>query len=631
MILQALNEYYQAMNALGKIAPFGMEWKSLPFIIVISPEGEYVDFVDTRDKGENKLGRRYLVAKTKGRSGSKSYETSQVLWDHSGYVLGIPTEQDANKVEMAPKQHEAFKRELKELCETFPENKEFRAIQLFYDKGQHLALPQEAIEAISKKVGANISFRLSTENDLNRLIASHLDIASYVGGPSSTSSNSDPIGRCLVTGERAPIARLHGGVSLFGAQPGANLISFQKGSGYDSYGKEQGLNAPISVASSDAISTALNHLLLADSNTNYRIGDTTFVFWSTLHQDSLLECYKKATFNGIETSRNDADDEEDDEDTPKRPRRKASSKPQGLDPELEAHKVLSALKSIRGNKGAHIDRKSQDQFYILGLTPNAKRISVKLWQQGSVQEIVSNTLKHLEDMNIVRFGGLVDNEHPRLRSLYTVMKAVSSSNKSDKWSALMIQGIVESIVKGRPYPEALQLACLERILHDHSTSSPVSELRAAILKAYINRKYNYERITMALDKTNAEPAYLAGRLFAVLEGIQKAAIKQANATITDRYYRTASSTPGIIFGRLTQLSVHHLSKIDKEKPGLAYLFRKEIEQIYSLLPGGTARFPKYLNPDEQSIFAAGYYHQRNTSLKNEKGDLQEQEMLETAN
>jgi len=135
MILKALYDYYQAMGKLGKVASPGMEWKAIPFVIVIDENGTFRRVIDTRDK-EHKQGREYLVAKTKGRSGSKSYAISQILWDHSGYVLGIPTDDSEEKQVMAPKQHDAFKQELAKFRELFPENKGFKAIELFYEKSE---------------------------------------------------------------------------------------------------------------------------------------------------------------------------------------------------------------------------------------------------------------------------------------------------------------------------------------------------------------------------------------------------------------------------------------------------------------------------------------------------------------
>ena len=621
MILKALYDYYQAMAELGKVAPSGMEWKAIPFIIVIDEDGTFRRAIDTRDK-EHKLGQEYLVAKAKGRSGSKSYAISQILWDHSGYVLGMPTDDSEEKLVMAPKQHEAFKQELTKLRELFPENKGFEAIELFYEKyeGQKEGelsdlfevevkdlsniIPEDILLEIKKKVGANISFQLSTESDPNQLISSHRDIRSYLAG--STEEEGEEMGRCLVTGEKGTIARLHGGISLFGAQANATLISFQKFSGYDSYGKEQGLNAPISQPASDAIISGLNMLLEKDKNTNYRIGETTFVFWNTLQDDELLKNYQEATFTGL-PSDSDFDEEEEATSTSKK---KVAKK----NPEQETKVVIQALRSALGDKNANIDRKNSDRFYILALAPNAKRVSVKLWMEGTVSEIVGNTLAHLDDMNIVRFGGLLDEETPPLRPVYRIMKAIYTATDSTKWPRQVVQELLEGIIKGLPYAPALQMACLERIHHDHTSKYPVTELRAALLKAYINRKHRknpqIKQLTMALDKSNSNPAYLAGRLFALLERIQEKAIPGVKANITDRYFRTASATPGIIFGRLLQLSAFHLSKIKKEHGGLGFYFDRQIQEVLELLPGGQATFDKFFTPDQQSIFAVGYYHQK---------------------
>lgn len=621
MILKALYDYYQAMAELGKVAPSGMEWKAIPFIIVIDEDGTFRRVIDTRDK-ENKQGREYLVAKPKGRSGSKSYAISQILWDHSGYVLGIPTDDSEEKQVMAPKQHDAFKQELAKFRELFPENKGFKAIELFYKKYEEKKeeepsdlfaeevkdlsniIPEDILLEIKKKVGANISFLLSTESNPNKLISSHEDIQSYQAGGSE--EEGEDKGRCLVTGEQGTIARLHGGISLFGAQVNATLISFQKSSGYDSYGKEQGLNAPISQTASDAIISGLNMLLEKDKNTNYRIGETTFIFWNTLQDDKLLKNYQEATFTGL-PSDSDFDEEEEATSTSKK---KVAKK----NPEQETKVVIQALRSALGDKNANIDRKNSDRFYILALAPNAKRVSVKLWMEGTVSEIVGNTLAHLDDMNIVRFGGLLDEETPPLRPVYRIMKAIYTATDSTKWPRQVVQELLESIIKGLPYAPTLQMACLERIHHDHTSKYPVTELRAALLKAYINRKHRknsqIKQLTMALDKSNSNPAYLAGRLFALLERIQEKAIPGVKANITDRYFRTASATPGIIFGRLLQLSAFHLSKIKKEQGGLGFYFDRQIQEVLELLPGGQATFDKFFTPDQQSIFAVGYYHQK---------------------
>ena len=643
MILKALYDYYQAMTELGKVAPSGMEWKAIPFIIVIDEDGTFRRVIDTRDK-ENKQGHEYLVAKAKERQGKNSYAIAQILWDHAGYVLGTPKDDSKKEQVMAPKQREAFKLEFTKLRELFPENKGFKAIELFYKKYEEKKeeersdlfaeevkdlsniIPEDILLEIKKKVGANISFLLSTESNPNKLISSHEDIQSYQAG--GAEEEGEDKGRCLVTGEEGIIARKHDGISLIGApQANPKLISFQKSSGYDSYGKEQGLNAPISQTASNAIISGLNMLLGKDKNTNYRIGETTFVFWNTLQDDELLKNYQEATFTGLPFDGNFDEEEEATSTSKKEPAEKR-------DPEKETKVVIQALRSALGSKNAYIDREHSDRFYILALAPNAKRVSVKLWMEGTVSEIVGNTLAHLDDMNIVSFKGLLDEEIPPLRPIYRIMKAIYTATDSTKWPRQVVQELLESIIKGLPYPPALQMACLERIHHDHTSKYPVTELRAALLKAYLNRKHRknpqIKQLTMALDKSNSNPAYLAGRLFALLERIQEKAIPGVKANITDRYFRTASATPGIIFGRLLQLSAFHLSKIKKEHGGLGFYFDRQIQEVLELLPGGQATFDKFFSPDQQSIFAVGYYHQKAYRDQKAEAEANEEEQ-ETEN
>ena len=509
-------------------------------------------------------------------------------------------------------QNESFIKKVDELRELYPENPHIAAVARFYQDGHALRLIEDEtiIKDIQKTTGANISFRVRDLGD-DRLVASIEDVQSYMNrAAESKDTDNSNTSICLVTGEKSTIARLHPSVKLAGAQATASLINFQKSSGFDSYGKEQGFNAPISVPAAESIATALNNLLAKDKNTNYRVGDTAFVFWSNLADEELLSSYRTATFSGLSNpseEEENPDSENSEEEKTKKSRRKSKKTlPLPIAPNAESHKVLETLKAACGYKGGKV-HEDNGRFYILGLAPNAARISIKLWAEGSISEIVGNTLQHQHDMNIISEKGNVDAETPTLRSIYQIVKTVSASDKSDKWSSNLIQSIVESIVENKPYPQSLQQACLERIRRGNR----ITELRAAILKAYINRKKQQEYITMSLDPNQTNKAYLAGRLFALFESIQQCALGgNLNRTIRDAYYGTASTTPRTIFGRLDALSKVHLSKLRKEKPGLAILKEKQLEEIYNLIPGGAPEMPTHFSLDDQSIFAVGYYHQR---------------------
>lgn len=224
-------------------------------------------------------------------------------------------------------------------------------------------------------------------------------------------------------------------------------------------------------------------------------------------------------------------------------------------------------------------------------------------------------------MNIVNWENVGSEENPPLRSLYGIVKTVSTPTKSGNFEANLIQSIVESILTGMPYPLTLQQACINRITAERT----ITELRAAILKACINRKIrkaNNNHITelkMALDKENTNSAYVTGRLFAVLEQIQSASLgKGVNATIRDRFYGSASTRPNTVMGRLIALSNHHLAKLRKDKPGLAIHFEKQLEELFALYEANVPVFPAVFSLDEQSIFAVGYYHQK--AFREQKAD-----------
>lgn len=169
----------------------------------------------------------------------------------------------------------------------------------------------------------------------------------------------------------------------------------------------------------------------------------------------------------------------------------------------------------------------------------------------------------------------------------------------------------QSIWDNRPYPTTLQMQCLIRIKADRNITS----IRAAILKAYLNRKFRNhnnppKEIQMALDLENKNQAYLCGRLFAILEKIQSDAIPGANSTIKERYYGAASTTPTTVFGRLLSLSRHHLAKFDT---GKSVYYEKLLQSVITNLDSNG--LPKYLSMDDQSRFAIGYYHQREDLYK----------------
>lgn len=574
MILQALYDYYQrkAADPESNIAPRGFERKNIPFIIVIDKEGNFINLEDTRSgEGKQKRAKSFLVLKTKSRTGSKASETANVLWDHWGYVLGQPKDETEKAIEDAKKQNRTFVAQVKQLSEKYPENNQLAAVRKFFDQDDQIqkVLEHENWEDCYKIPGCNLSFRIAGETNI---VAEHDDLLQEVEAEIESDSKAQTQsadGICLITGERLPIALLHSATSLPGRKSGGKLVGFQKNSGYDSYYKEQGLNAPISKKAEDAYTTALNVLLGRDSKNKFKLADTSVVFWSK--QESNFENQFSFYF----------------------------SAPPEDDPDQNIREVKALFESIHTGK---LYSEGDTPFYILGLAPNAARISIRFWKTGKVAAFASNIAKHFEDLEIVRSK----NDEKEYFSLFNLLSNVSFESKVDNIPPNLAAKVIESILDGTKYPDTLQQQCIRRIRAEQH----VNRIRAAILKAYLNRKEkvlntNEKQITMALDLENKNQGYLCGRLFAVLEKIQEDAQPSINATIKDRYYGAASSTPITVFGRLLNLSNHHLAKLGG---GSKTYYEKMIQEI--MVGFSSNGLPAHLSLDDQSRFAIGYYHQR---------------------
>lgn len=524
------------------------------------------------------------------------------------YILGY--EESAEGVSPCTDRLEDFKRLMAEIAELYPDNASFQAICRFYEHylGDEMPLPEDAH---TERILASdwMTFQLQGDTEL---LATQDDAHDYAAQAYSTEDN---LGRCLITGEEKPLAAFHARIVAPGSQAGATIASFNDPA-YLSYGKKQGENAPISKYASFAHTTALNELL-RNEQTRYTLGDISYVFWnSDLDDPSINETFRTVTFEGVR----DDDTQEQSDTNDEQPKRKSKSKKKASNPTQDTYKVLEQFKAIRGNRGQGEHWEDARQFYVLGLTAGG-RITIKYWQQGTVSEIFDRVYQHLVDMNIISWDGFVDEENPPLRSLYGIVKSVSTPSKSSTFATNLVQSIVESILSGNPYPMTLQQACVNRITQERT----VSELRAAILKGCINRKARIykqlKELDMALDKQNDNIAYLAGRLFAVLEQIQQASLgKGVNATIRDRFYASASTRPNMVMGRLIALSNHHLSKLRKEKPGLAVNLEKLLGEIFALIPAEAPTFPATFSLDEQSLFAVGYYHQKVDTYRKEETD-----------
>jgi CRISPR-associated protein Csd1 len=572
MILQALNDYYRRKcddpDPTQRLPMFGLEQKEIPFLLEISPEGELVQLRDTRElNGKKKVARVFRVPmgikKTSGVA-------ANLLWDTLEYVLGVDTK---GKPERVLEQHAAFCARIAALPETAREDAGIQAVTRFLDHIDLAQLERQPAWADALESNAVLSFRLQGDQDLV------CQRPAVVNAALNVSIGDDaPQAMCLVTGEQAPVERLHASIKgVWGAQTsGANIVSFNARA-FESYGKteRQGENAPVSRAAAFAYTTALNHLLRKDSPLRIQVGDASTVFWA--EQDSDFETAAADIFG----------------DPPKD------------DPDCGTRAVQAVLDAVHSGKWGTSDESTR--FYVLGLAPNAARISIRFYHCVTLGELGQRIAQHFEDLSLAR--GPHDPQYP---SLFRLLAAVAVQNKADNIPPNLGGSIVDAIFAGvnTPYPSLWLNAAVGRCRAEQN----VNYLRAAAIKACLNRQMRFARLSSSnpsleqeflpmLDLSNPNPAYRLGRLFAVLEKIQEEASPGLNATIRDRYYGAASSTPVAVFTTLLRLKNAHLKKL---MPGRVAGFEKLLGEVL----GPVTDFPKHLPLPDQGRFALGYYHQR---------------------
>lgn len=587
MILQALYNYYWNLCAYQesldedeggrKIAPPGMEWKTIPYVVVIKGDGIFVRIEQT----DNQF---FLIPKDNARTVNVE---GQILWDHCGYLLGIPkTDNDSDK-KNCPEQFASFQEKIISL----PETDSLRAVKLFYQKQEYLkAREDKLISEIRASKGGRITFVI--EEGARTAVTCLPEVVTFVDPKNRDNNEKNGRMRCLVTGkENAPIALTHEKITVAGKN--SPFIAIQKDKSFDSYGRQQGFNAPISYEASDAIGSALKELLRKDNGTSMRIGNTVYIFWSSLLDKEFIYNYQQLAFapNG------QRDEDEEEADTPQ-------------NPEEGVAKLQKAMKLYVGGQDKVIGADySRERFFMLGLIPNSGRIAVKFWAEGTIQDMARNILMHMEDFNIVKRNGIPRKE-AEPQSLNKIIYAIKPKcKKLDKMATNLLEDIVESIVKGKPYPTLVQKLCLRKNRRERN----VTETRAAILKAFINRKKRYQNkgtaMQLGLDRTQTDVGYLAGRLLALYEYTQEQALGKVNTSVKDQFFSKAGVVPKAVFPKMARLYEKHIKKLQSKK--YAWLDRIIWEQrhIRALFPGSQLAFPARFNLDQQNMFDNGYYHE----------------------
>ena len=569
MILQALYEYYN--RSKGTLPAFGRELKEIGFLIVIDKNGNFIRFEDRRI--DKKQAQQFLVKKHVGRTSAMA---ANYLYDNCSYVFGYSEKGDEDGL----KYLDVFQEKVKSICSAAPENEDLKTVLAFYQHNMKEVREQMYADALWPEIEKNLNKKYSTFSFLiegdTRIIAEKeelLDLLDY------DIFSADQI--CLVSGKRGRAVETTTSTMIPGSQATAKLVAFQTNSGYDSYGKQKGGNAPISEEAEFAYTTALNHLLRADSRNKFLIGNRTFLFWASKDGEAGKQA-EESIFSMFGFN-----EQEDD-------------------PNKNIEQVRKTFSSIySGSLRTSLD----DRFYILGLAPNSARIAVTYWSELPLKEFASRILCHFEDMDIVD----ARKDTKPYMGLRSILSAVTLGGKSSDATPNLPEAIVKSIFEGVPYPYTLFASCIRRIRAEQS----IYITRASIIKAYLNRIDNQQKIEVMLDKENTNQGYLCGRLFAVLDKIQDDANRQHS--IRERYMNAASSTPATVFSTILNLSSHHSEKLNE---GRRVFFEKTKQEIIEKISANG--FPSHLDLQDQGRFFVGYYHQMQSFFtKNEDEQITE--------
>lgn len=568
MILKSLYDYAQSKR--DSLPPNGMEWTEIEFVIVIDAEGHFKRFENKRTDKRSCVS--FLVAKRIKRT---SAPKSNILWDNGKYVLG--------KGDGGEKCNALFVEIVKDIAERYPEDASIQAVLKFYSMEESVREETMKMHPLYEKVmvspNANISFRYLADDNL---IAEKAYLFAHLLG---SSSENYKIGRCLITGTKGPLVRTTTPTPLPNNSPMAALVAFQVNSGYDSYGKTQAYNSPISLDAEEAISTALKMLLAKDSKNKHKLGTRMFLFWGSGNSQ-----VKEEVENGFSRF----------------------SKFQEKDNNNQDENIIKVEELFKAINSGRIKTTLDDRFHILGLAPNTGRIAVVLWMASPLKDFAGKMLSHFEDMEIV------DTRHPDNRrpyvGVYPMVASVSQGGKiKDQGGKIsntlqnLIDETVKTVIFGTPYPFRLYTGALQRIKAELSERGPTIQ-RVAILKAYLNRQYrnqpNYKPLTVMLDKDNRNPGYLCGRLTAILEKIQSDA--KSGDSIRTRYMGAALTTPAAIIPTMLMLSRYHSEKL---LAGSRINYEKMKREIVDQLTADGG-FPVHLDRIDQGRFFVGYYHQQ---------------------
>lgn len=597
MLIRSLCDYYDIQSARGEAASDIMSEQPVHWMVMLTPDGRVADIIDKRieesvpqKNGKVKIVKKPIVVSLPKRT-QKTGIDANIIEHRPLYIFGLNYDAKIgltpdDKTGKARKSHEAFVKKNLEFFDGIDSEIARAYVNFIKNWVPENETENEQLKKLGKEYqGSYYIFALDGSPEC-KLHKDKAVLAKYeklmAKAAAETAESDDGIMMCPIEGERLRAARIHDKIKGIkgGNSVGAVLVNFNS-SAFESYGKSQSMNSGISEKAMKKYTSSLNKLL-ADPMHHIYSDDMTVVFFAMKHDDK-AEC---DLFNGYLNSSNGVTEDSTKAD-------------------VKAVSENIYYKGQTGNAQA-LDKDVDNgvDFFVAGFTPNSSRICQKFMVRNKFGKIIDNVKQHQQDMAICGSNGEIP--------LWRINKELVSPNSANAISPALQSDIFQAILNGTNYPYTLLETVVRRVCTDSdldgNDKTKINEVRAGLIKAFINRKARLngdkEEITMSLDKENKNPAYLCGRLFAVLEKIQlEATDVKLNRTIKDAYFSSASSRPALIMPRLIDLSNYHLRKL---KEGRAIDFSKLINEIMGKIKDS---LPTNLSIMEKGKFQLGYFQQ----------------------
>ncbi len=635
--MSLLSALVAAYDRLPDAPPYGFSSEKIGFCVILNPDGTVAEVADLRDTDKKRTPRVMMVPQAKKRTVSVA---PNFLWDKSSYVLGVTSEKDlAPRPEDTPEA--AFQREkerAKRLARVAEEHADLRAKHADWlagtqDEGLSALihfLDGWTAEAFAPPLwpedlrDQNLCFRLASERGFLHDRPAAQALWRKIGAEGA----SDPQ-ICLLTGDTGPVARLHPSIKgVWGAQSsGASLVSFNA-EAYESYGHSQGDNAPISEAAAFAYTTALNRFLGKDSGHRLQIGDTSTVFWADA--SNLAVADEADLWAAVMLGRPD---------------------PLGQDEKLSVARIKEKLTALRNGQPLAVIAPQLAEgvrFCILGLAPNAARLSVRFFWEDSFGTLAAHYAAWLRDMALepAPERPVFSIRAAALRSAPAERRNGKITYDGERVSTLLAGELTRAILTGGRFPRALLGLLLLRIRSDHV----LDRIRLSLIKGLIIRDMRLEKrlplrpngtfmedYLVRPDPDDPTPARCLGRLFALIERAQLTALGDGiNATVVDKFLGAACATPQRIFPSLIQNARnHHIKRLrnghsdaswikDSEHARrMAHILDRDIGRAWAEVGDRAAN---QHNAEEQGLFLVGYYQEKYTRRAASADDLPEQDI-----